>query len=187
MSQVMLVLGPSRVGKSSLIDALTYGQFHREFYPQDIDFQVKLAKVAQHRVYEVQSIEWDGKPFGLVQFYSNVADLILIVVNICGCYDQMDQIHDIYQALPIANNKQQIVLIGNLNGQNKRNEKLCQSLSTFAKLNDLKLYELDSTNIMNVQMEFSFITQPYSLFDDIWNRNQNYVTQFVSQAVSLFI
>lgn len=33
MSQVMLVVGPSRAGKSSLIDALTYGQFHREFYP----------------------------------------------------------------------------------------------------------------------------------------------------------
>lgn len=34
----MLVLGPNRVGKSSLIDALTYGQFHREFYPYDIHF-----------------------------------------------------------------------------------------------------------------------------------------------------
>lgn len=33
MSQVMLVLGPNMVGKSSLIDALTYGQFHKEFYP----------------------------------------------------------------------------------------------------------------------------------------------------------
>ncbi|CAK67801.1 unnamed protein product (macronuclear) [Paramecium tetraurelia] len=38
---------------------------------------------------------------------------------------------------------------------------------------------------MSVQMEFHYITEPYSLFDDIWSRNQNYVSQFVSQAVSL--
>lgn len=46
MSQVVLVVGPNRAGKSSLIDALTYGQLHREFYPTDVHFQVKLAKVA---------------------------------------------------------------------------------------------------------------------------------------------
>lgn len=33
MSSILLVVGPPRVGKSSLIDALTYGAFHREYYP----------------------------------------------------------------------------------------------------------------------------------------------------------
>ncbi|CAD8193745.1 unnamed protein product [Paramecium octaurelia] len=187
MSQIVLVVGPLRSGKSSLIDALTYGQLHKEIYTQDIHFEVKLAKIAQHRVYEVQSIEWDGKPLGLIEFYSNLADLVLIVVNICGNDDQMNQVQELYLAISNSqNSKQQVALIGNWNGQTQRNQLLCQSLSRFAKLNEIKLYELDSINLINVQMEFHYIRNKYSIFDDIFNKNKSTILQIVSQVVTIF-
>lgn len=93
---------------------------------------MKLAKVAQHKVYEVQPIEWDGKPLGLVQFYASVADLIFIVVDVAGCCSQMQYVYELYSSL---DDSKEIVLIANRNGKLRRNETLTTQLSLFGKVN----------------------------------------------------
>ncbi|KAM3129111.1 hypothetical protein pb186bvf_018747 [Paramecium bursaria] len=180
MSNILLVVGPPKVGKSSLINCLTYGAFHKEFYPYDIDYQVKLAKVQQHKVYEVQSIDWDGKPFGLVEFYAAVADLVFIVIDICGCFDQIYQIQELYLSVDCA---KQIAIIANYNGLKQRNQRLSNSLSLFCRMNGLKLYEIDTMDIYSVQMEFDYIKNEISTFANIWCDNTQVIKTFIQDQL----
>ena len=152
MNQIV-VIGLRRVGKTDIINHITDGMFNLEYYPnKQEEFLVKCVQPHDsykvNRIFEVQPIYWDNRPYGLVSLYCSIARVIILVIDISAEFNEQ------YQELCDAavQTKQRLVVFANKRGT--RNRLITYWLSAFCSLNDVDLYEVNSNDPESVVSVF---------------------------------